>query len=83
MTARTLIARLRGDDAGKAGIDVEIANLVYGPQTPFSPSSGWLRLASGRPTKSLDAAVLIFKYIPPHIPSDPIEVCVLALEQYV
>lgn len=79
--ARRLIAQIRAGDASPSLLACEIATLVHGKQG-LVPSPDWVRLASSRPTQSLDGALLVFKYPPFHISTDPNEVCILALEQY-
>jgi hypothetical protein len=75
-----IIAQLHAGGAS-AAIDRKIADLVCGKQG-LMPSAQWLKLAGSRPSASLDGALLVYKHVPNFIPTDPIEACINALEQW-
>ena len=80
MTVAEIIAQLRQNGASSA-LDREIADIVCGKQG-LMPSARWVKIVGARPTASLDGALLVYKRIPPQIPTDTTEACIDALLEW-
>jgi hypothetical protein len=81
MHSREIIAALRMGGASVA-LDQQIADLICG-KPRLVPSAQWMKIVGSRPTASLDGALLVYKNVPDFISTDPVEVCINALEEWI
>jgi hypothetical protein len=82
MHSREIIAALRNGGASVA-LDQQIADLICGGKQRLVPSAQWMKIVGSRPTASLDGALLVYKRVPDFISTDPVEVCINALEDWI